>query len=276
MQCSGTAAAQEDARQCSRAAGWARGRDAGPWGRAGPGAGAQCAGLRRLSEAAPSPRRSLACPRGTLRARHAAHRRHTQHAAGACRGGRPRRPQLTPAQAVLSTRSRAKKKGEERTLLRGGGRMQSSPERGGGSGTQKSKTLCTKNSPNQYFLLENFIVSHCEIRSEASIWAGRSVHIRLWLRLPRNCHRLLSIVPMYGASAERSASCSSLDPASAVRRGGGMLAPPPPRLSRGTGISIVLSTDGTGMGRAVEGDTARTVRAPRVLLNNSASLGVGA
>ena len=61
----------------------------------------------------------------------------------------------------------------------------------------------------------------------ASIRSGCRVRIRLWPRLPRDCHRLLSIVPMYGASAERSASwCSSLDPASASYtfssgRGGG-------------------------------------------------------
>ena len=67
----------------------------------------------------------------------------------------------------------------------------------------------------------------------ASIWSGCSVRIRLWPRLPRDCHRLLSIVPMSGASAERLASCcSSLDPASAsytgasaLEGGGGYLPP---------------------------------------------------
>ena len=50
----------------------------------------------------------------------------------------------------------------------------------------------------------------------ASIWSGRSVRIRLWPRLPRDCHRLLSIWPTRGASVECPANwCSSLDPTSA-------------------------------------------------------------
>ena len=35
---------------------------------------------------------------------------------------------------------------------------------GGASGTQKSKNLCTKNGPNQHFLLQNFIFSPFEIQ----------------------------------------------------------------------------------------------------------------
>ena len=31
--------------------------------------------------------------------------------------------------------------------------IEATPWGGGGSGTQKSKSLCTKNSPNQYFLV---------------------------------------------------------------------------------------------------------------------------
>ena len=43
-----------------------------------------------------------------------------------------------------------------------------------------------------------------------------SVRIRLWPRLPRDCHRLLSILPTRGASVECLANwCSSLDPTSA-------------------------------------------------------------
>ena len=50
----------------------------------------------------------------------------------------------------------------------------------------------------------------------ASMWSGCSVRIRLWPRLPRNCHRLLSILPTRGASVECPANwCSSLDPTSA-------------------------------------------------------------
>ena len=49
-----------------------------------------------------------------------------------------------------------------------------------------------------------------------SIWSGCSVRIRLWPRLPRDCHRLLSILPTCGASVECPANwCSSLDPTSA-------------------------------------------------------------
>ena len=56
---------------------------------------------------------------------------------------------------------------------------------------------------------------HHQCRLGASTWSACSVRIRLWPRLPRNCHWLLSLVPMYGASAGRSVSrCSSLDPAS--------------------------------------------------------------
>ena len=54
----------------------------------------------------------------------------------------------------------------------------------------------------------------------ASIWSGCSVRIRPWPRLPRDSDRLLSFVPMFGASAERSvSSCSSLDPASTIYTG---------------------------------------------------------
>ena len=40
-------------------------------------------------------------------------------------------------------------------------------------------------------------------------WLGCSVHIRLWPRLPLGVHRLLSIVPMFGASAVRFVSSGS-------------------------------------------------------------------
>ena len=47
-------------------------------------------------------------------------------------------------------------------------------------------------------------------------WSGCNVRIRLWPRLPHGCHRLLSIMPMYGASAVRFVITSStLVPASA-------------------------------------------------------------
>ena len=50
----------------------------------------------------------------------------------------------------------------------------------------------------------------------ASTWSGCSVRIRLWPCLPRDCHRLLSILPTRGASVECPANwCSSLDPTSA-------------------------------------------------------------
>ena len=50
----------------------------------------------------------------------------------------------------------------------------------------------------------------------ASIWSGCSVRIRLWPRLPRDCHRLLSILPTRGASVECPANwCSSPNPTSA-------------------------------------------------------------
>ena len=50
----------------------------------------------------------------------------------------------------------------------------------------------------------------------ASIWSGCSVRIRLWPCLPRDCHRLLSILPTRGASVECPANWrSSLDPTSA-------------------------------------------------------------
>ena len=52
-------------------------------------------------------------------------------------------------------------------------------------------------------------------KTGALTWSGCSVRIRLWPRLPCDCHCLLSLVPMYGTSAGRSVSrCSSLDPAS--------------------------------------------------------------
>ena len=47
----------------------------------------------------------------------------------------------------------------------------------------------------------------------ASIWSGCNVRIRLWPRLPRDCHRLRSILPTHGASVECPANwCSTMDP----------------------------------------------------------------
>ena len=55
---------------------------------------------------------------------------------------------------------------------------------------------------------------------KASIWSGCSVRIRLWPRLPRACHRLLSTLPTRGTSVECPPNwCSSLDPTSAGRIG---------------------------------------------------------
>ena len=68
------------------------------------------------------------------------------------------------------------------------------------------------------------VVGWAGFRRGASIWSGCSVRIRLWPRLPRDCHRLLSILPSRGASVECPANwCSSLDPTSAghVSTGGG-------------------------------------------------------
>ena len=59
-------------------------------------------------------------------------------------------------------------------------------KRGGGSGTQKSKSLCAKSGPNQYFPLRNFIVSHrenflCVFRRRACAAAPRRArtHMRM-------------------------------------------------------------------------------------------------
>ena len=60
----------------------------------------------------------------------------------------------------------------------------------------------------------------CTCMLTASIWSGCSVRIWLWSRLPRDCHRLLSILPTRGASVECPANwCSSLDTTSAGRIG---------------------------------------------------------
>ena len=58
-------------------------------------------------------------------------------------------------------------------------------------------------------------------------WSGCNVRITLWARLPHGCHRLLSIMPMYGAfTVQVLITSSTLIPASAG--GGGGVSPPSP------------------------------------------------
>ena len=56
-------------------------------------------------------------------------------------------------------------------------------------------------------------------------WSGCIVRIRLWLRLPHGCHRLLSIVSASGTSLGVVRLCVFLSPVSTGNRGGGGTAP---------------------------------------------------